>query len=195
MTLVDVLAVYTLRILVRCRCTRLLCQAGRMKAETTYGTRRELGARAVTTSARGSIGGSFTSLVGLNSPLLFFISNMNIDIVSMIQLAISTLHLLASFEPVRQRYPFPHFCIIYLITRPKNAPEGSINKSLLTRSTYALWKLMHASGFTPDSLRSSSILYNFSPWQSAVSWTGIYHCILNVMSRHSKPEGTIHLKR
>lgn len=55
-----------------------------MRAETTYGTRRELGARAVPTSARGSIGGSFTSLVGLNSPLLFFTSNMSIDIVSMI---------------------------------------------------------------------------------------------------------------
>lgn len=175
MTLVDVLAVYTLLILVRCQCTRLLCQAGRMRAETTYGTRRELGARAVTTSARGSIGGSFTSLVGLNSPLLFYTSNMNIDIVSMIQLAISALRSLASFEPVRQRYPFPHICIIYLITRPKNAPEGSINKSLLTRSTYAVWKLIPTSDFTPDSLRSSSILYSFSPWQSAVSWTGIYH--------------------
>lgn len=81
----------------------------------------------------------------------------------MIQLAISTLHLLASFKPVRQRCPFPHICIIYLITRPKNAPEGSINKSLLTRSTYAVWKLIPTSDFTPDSPRSSSILYSFSP--------------------------------
>lgn len=85
-----------------------------MRAETTYGARRELGARAVTTSARGSIGGPFTSLVGLNSPLLFYTSNMNIDIVSIIQLAMSALRSLASFEPVRQRYPFPHICIIYL---------------------------------------------------------------------------------
>lgn len=141
----------------------------------TLPSREELGARAVTTSARGSIGGSFTSLVGLNSLLLFFTSNMDIDIVSMIQLVISTVHLLASFEPIRQRCSFPHVCIIYLITRPKNAPEGSISKCLLTRSTYAVWKLMPASGFTPDSLRSSLILYSFSPWQSAVSWTGIYH--------------------